>query len=107
MVATGARSGRGVSVSNMDIKDAVKATVEAETGKLWGMLPMWCKTLGALFLVTVPPYFVILFWYILVELDGSTVALVAMLKENGASHLLNIVPSPVDWEAWKYILSFG
>lgn len=112
MVFTATRNGAagaaaGAAVSTMDIKDAVKATTEAETGKLWGMLPMWCKTLGALFLVVVPPYFVILFWYILVEMDGSIAALAVVLKENGARHLVDIVPNPVDWDAWKYILSFG
>lgn len=94
----------------MDIKDAVKASVaaESEDSKLWGFVPNWFRTtVGALFLVLTPPYFVVLFWHLMVNLEGSVSVLVADLKATGAQYLIDIVPSPVDAEAWKYILGFG
>ena len=93
-----------------DIKDAVKASVaaESEDSKLWGFVPNWFRTsVGPLFLVFTPPYFVVLFWHILVNLEGSSSAAVANVQEKGAQYLLDIIPSPVDAEAWKYILCFG
>ncbi|CAN0148496.1 unnamed protein product [Pylaiella littoralis] len=94
----------------MDIKDAVKASVaaESEDSKLWGFVPNWFRTtVGALILVVLPPYFVVLFWYLMVELEGSVSGLWTGLTADGVQYLVDIVPSPVDAEAWKYILGFG
>eukprot|EP00752_Nemacystus_decipiens_P004363 g3987.t1 len=99
----------GVTPAN-DIKDAVKASVaaESEDSKLWGFVPNWFRTsVGPLFLIFTPPYFVVLFWHVMVNLEGSSSAVVANVREKGAQYLLDIVPSPVDSEAWKYILYFG
>lgn len=93
-----------------DIKAAVQASVaaESEDSKLWGFVPNWFrKSVGPLFLIFTPPYFVVLFWHVLVELDGSSMALIANIKENGRGYFGSIVPSPVDYDAWKYILGFG
>ena len=76
--------------SEMDIKQAVKASVAAESegSKLWGFLPNWVRTTaGPLFLIFVPPYFVVLFWHVMVKLDGSASLLLARAKEHGAGYL--------------------
>lgn len=94
----------------MDIKDAVKASVaaESEDSKLWGFVPNWFRTtIGPLFLVLTPPYFVVLFWHLMVNLDGSVSWLWTDLRATGVQYLIDIVPSPVDPQAWKYILAFG
>ena len=94
----------------MDIKQAVKASVaaESEDSKLWGFVPNSFRTqFGPLFLVLGPPYFVVIFWHFMVNLDGSLSLLVAAVKEHGKGYFVDIVPSPVDWEAWKYILCFA
>ncbi|CAN0403532.1 unnamed protein product, partial [Hapterophycus canaliculatus] len=68
----------------------------------------WFRTsVGPLFLVLAPPYFVVLFWHIMVPLEGSCAALVSAVQEEGRDYLVRIIPSPVDPEAWKYILGFG
>lgn len=93
-----------------NIKDAVKASVaaESEDSKLWGFVPNWFRTsVGPLFLIFVPPYFVVLFWHVMVPLEGSSSAALANVCEKGAQYLVDIVPSPVDSQAWKYILYFG
>lgn len=98
------------SVEPVDIRNAVKASVEAESedSKLWGCVPNWFRTsVGPLFLLLVPPYFVVLFWHLMVPLEGSCTALMGAVRENGAEYLIGIIPSPVDPEAWKYILGFG
>lgn len=97
-------------LSSTDIKEAVRASVEAESfdAKLWGMLPKSVRTVwGPLFLIAVPPYFVVLFWHILDELEGDLMQLVKNVMENGVGYLISIVPSPVDPEAWKLIGLFG
>lgn len=107
---TPAKAPPASSAEPADIRDAVKASVEAESAdsKLWGFVPNWFRTsVGPLFLLLVPPYFVVLFWHIMVPLAGSCTALVDMVKENGPEYMIGIVPSPVDPEAWKYILGFG
>lgn len=94
----------------MDIKEAVKASVAAESKdlKLWGFVPNQARTIwGPLFLILTPPYFVVLFWHVLVELDGSIMDALENIKAGGLGYLAGIVPSPVDWEAWKLILYFG
>lgn len=99
-----------VSKKPMDIKQAVKASVAAESqdSKLWGFVPNQCRTVwGPLVLILLPPYFVVFFWHILVELDGSVYAVVDKVTEGGLGYMWSIVPSPVDWEAWTLILSFG
>lgn len=97
-------------LSSTDIKEAVRASVKAESfdAKLWGMLPNSVRTVwGPLFLVAVPPYFVVLFWHILDVLEGDVTQLVKNIMENGPGYLITIVPSPVDPEAWKLIGLFG
>lgn len=94
----------------IDIKEAVRASVKAESfdAKLWGMLPKSVRTIwGPLFLILVPPYFVVLFWHILTELKGELSSFGANVMERGLTYLVDLVPSPLDWEAWKLILSFG
>lgn len=93
-----------------NIKDAVKASVaaESEDSKLWGFVPNWFRTtIGPLFLILAPPYFVVLFWHVMVTLDGSSSAALANIREQGFQYLVDIVPSPLDPDAWKYILYFG
>lgn len=93
-----------------DIKAAVKAAVAAESAdvKLWGVVPNYFrKSFGPLFLILTPPYFVVLFWHVLCDLDGSFIALGNKVAEHGMYYLVDIVPNPLDWNAWKYILSFG
>ena len=93
-----------------NIKDAVKASVaaESEDSKLWGFVPNWFRTsVGPLFLIFTPPYFVVLFWHVMVTLGGSSSAAVANIREQGAQYLLDIIPNCMDAEAWKYILYFG
>ena len=108
--ATPAKRGSSSSGAGMDIKQAVKASVaaESEDSKLWGFVPNSFRTqFGPLFLVLGPPYFVVIFWHFMVNLDGSLSLLVAAVKEHGKGYFVDIVPSPVDWEAWKYILCFA
>ena len=93
-----------------DIRMAVQAAVAAESAdvKLWGVVPNYFRhSLGPMFLIITPPYFVVLFWHVLCNLDGSFLALGDKIVEHGFHYLVDIVPSPVDWNAWKYILSFG
>lgn len=93
-----------------DIRDAVKASVaaESEDSKLWGFVPNWFRTsVGPAFLIAAPPYFVVLFWHVMVTLEGSSSAALANIREKGAQYLVDIVPSPIDCDAWKYILCFG
>lgn len=95
--------------ASVNIKDAVKASVAAESqdSKLWGFVPNWFRTVGALFLMLVPPYFVVLFWYIMVPLKGDLVVFYSETCAGGLQYLIDLVPSPVDPDAWKYIAYFG
>lgn len=88
----------------------MKASVAAESkdSKLWGFVPNWFRTtVGPLFLILVPPFFVVFWWHLLVSHGGSWVSLWADLKDAGPEYVLDVVPSPVDPAAWKYILGFG
>lgn len=94
----------------LDIKEAIKASCAAESQdiKVWGIVPVWFRqTVGPLFLIFAPPYFVLFFWHVVVELEGSATALLGNLRTDGAGYLGDIIPSPVEWGAWKYILGFG
>ncbi|CAM9554575.1 unnamed protein product [Ectocarpus fasciculatus] len=107
---TPAKQDRGAPSDSMDIREAVKASVAAESkdSKLWGFVPNWFRTtVGPLFLILVPPFFVVFWWHLLVSHSGSWASLWGDLKAAGPEYVLDVVPSPVDPAAWKYILGFG
>ncbi|CAM9485421.1 unnamed protein product [Choristocarpus tenellus] len=77
-------------------------------GKLWGIVPASVrKTAGPLFLIFVPPYFVIVLWHTMCNLNGSFVRLWDEAKSGGVQYMIDFVPSPLDPEAWKLIGAYG
>lgn len=65
------------------------------------------KFWGPLFLVMVPPVFVMLVWYTNFHLKGSFAALGESFMTVGVAETLSrAFPSPFTWQAWKIILTY-
>lgn len=64
------------------------------------------EDLGPLFLLTVPPVFIILMWHTNYDLDGSFPQLLSNMYENGPRYVYDVWPSPWKPLAWKVIGSY-
>ena len=64
------------------------------------------KDFGPLFLLTVPPIFIILMWHTNYNLDGSLPQMLQELIAGGPSYVYNNWPTPWNPLAWKIIFSY-
>ncbi|CAM9757240.1 unnamed protein product [Discosporangium mesarthrocarpum] len=87
---------------------AKKGIEVSDGGKLWGVVPASVRqTIGPIFLMAVPPYFVLVLWHTMCKLDGSFLRLYHEISAGGLQYMIDLCPSPVDPEAWKLISAYG